>query len=227
MNHSESLSNIGAALAAFQGEVENADKNKGNPAFKSKYADLAEILNTVREPLSRHGLAIIQIPSFADGIAHVETMLLHKSGEFIMGLCSAPVGKQDAQGVGSAITYLRRYMAAAMCGVAQEDDDGNGAVGNSHAGQSTNNRNAQNAGAALTHGAPPPPPAPTEAEIATRKAQVAEYSQVKEEARARMLKRLKNDEAETDKFIKEMEDALKAKDAKLPEVIAALKALGA
>jgi hypothetical protein len=55
-------------------------------------------------------------------------MLCHESGEFISSVCSSPVSKQDAQGIGSAITYLRRYSLAAMCGIAQEDDDGHQAV---------------------------------------------------------------------------------------------------
>ena len=117
------------AMASFQAMVENASKKSVNPAFKSKYADLAEVLNTVREDLGKHGLALMQFPSFQGGVAHVETILSHESGQWMAGLASAPVTKQDAQGVGSAITYLRRYSIAAVCGVAQEDDDANGSVG--------------------------------------------------------------------------------------------------
>lgn len=129
MNKSDSIAAISQAIAKAQNEVENAAKNAKNPHFKSKYADLAELLNTVRPVFSSHGLAIVQMPSFVDGIASVETMISHSSGEWISSICSSPVGKQDAQGVGSAITYLRRYSLAAMCGIAQEDDDGNSAVG--------------------------------------------------------------------------------------------------
>lgn len=130
MNKSESIAAISAAIAKAQNEVENASKNAKNPHFKSKYADLAELLNTVRPVFSGHGLAIVQMPSFVDGVASVETLISHSSGEWISSICSAPVSKQDAQGVGSAITYLRRYSLAAMCGIAQEDDDANsGAVG--------------------------------------------------------------------------------------------------
>ena len=129
MNKSESIAAISQAIAKAQGEVENASKNAKNPHFKSKYADLAELLNTVRPVFSGHGLAIVQMPSFVDGVASVETLISHSSGEWISSICSAPVSKQDAQGVGSAITYLRRYSLAAMCGIAQEDDDANSAVG--------------------------------------------------------------------------------------------------
>lgn len=130
MNKSESIAAISAAIAKAQNEVENASKNANNPHFKSKYADLAELLNTVRPVFSFHGLAILQMPSFDCGVASVETVLSHSSGEWISSICSAPVTKQDAQGVGSVITYLRRYSLAAMCGVAQEDEDANYAVNN-------------------------------------------------------------------------------------------------
>ncbi|NCC85460.1 MAG: hypothetical protein EOM03_15230 [Clostridia bacterium] len=127
MNKSESIAALAAALAKAQGEMENAGKNSVNPHFKSKYADLAEILNTVRPVLSKHGLAVTQFPAFEAGTAHVETILTHASGEWMSGTCSAPVQKSDPQGVGSALTYLRRYSLAAVCGLAQEDDDANSA----------------------------------------------------------------------------------------------------
>jgi hypothetical protein len=69
------------------------------------------------------------MPSFESGLASVETLMTHSSGEWISNICSAPVSKQDAQGVGSAITYLRRYSLASFAGIAQEDDDANAAVG--------------------------------------------------------------------------------------------------
>ena len=128
MEKSESINELAGALAKAQAEIENASKNSNNPHFKSKYADLAEVLNTVRPVFAANGLSFVQMPSFADGKASVETVLMHSSGQYIANTCSAPVSKQDAQGVGSAITYLRRYSLAAFAGVAQEDDDGQGAV---------------------------------------------------------------------------------------------------
>jgi len=125
---SESIAALAKAIALSQLHVENALKSSTNPHFKSKYADLAEILNTVRPVFSANGIAIVQTPTFESGVASVETMLCHESGEFISSVCSSPVNKQDAQGIGSAITYLRRYSLAAMCGIAQEDDDGQHAV---------------------------------------------------------------------------------------------------
>jgi hypothetical protein len=63
MNKSESIAALAAAMAEAQGEMENASKKSTNPHFKSKYADLAEILNTVRPVLARHGLSVVQFPS--------------------------------------------------------------------------------------------------------------------------------------------------------------------
>lgn len=129
IERSESIKELSKALVAFQGDVENATKGSTNPAFKSKYADLAEILNTIRQPLHKHGLAVTQHPSYENGAVHIDTLLLHESGEFLYSCTVIPVTKQDAQGAGSAITYGRRYSLAAILGISQEDDDGNGSIG--------------------------------------------------------------------------------------------------
>jgi hypothetical protein len=125
--HSESLANLAPAFAAAQAEIENATKNASNPHFKSKYADLAEIIETSRPVLAKHGLAVIQIPGYRDGAVMLDVMLLHKSGEWIKGEAGSPLEKATAQSIGSATTYLRRYSLAALCGMAQEDDDGQAA----------------------------------------------------------------------------------------------------
>ena len=127
MYASEQIDQLATALALAQGEVENASKTSQNPHFRSKYADLAEIINTVRPVFSKHGLAVVQSPSYAEGLVSVTTLLTHKSGQWIRDIASAPASKLDAQGVGSAVTYLRRYSLAAFAGIAQEDDDGNAA----------------------------------------------------------------------------------------------------
>ena len=117
-----------AALAAAQGELENASKNAANPHFRSRYADLAEVLNTVRPVLSKHGLCVIQSPSFDGQLVSVATMLGHASGGHVSSTVSCVPAKTDAQGVGAATTYLRRYGLAALVGVSQEDDDGQSAA---------------------------------------------------------------------------------------------------
>ena len=118
------------ALAVAQGAIENASKNAANPHFKSKYADLAEVLNTIRPTFAANGLSLIQSPGYDGSIASVTTVLAHSSGGYITGTASCVPAKADAQGIGAATTYLRRYGAAAVAGIAQEDDDGNAAAHN-------------------------------------------------------------------------------------------------
>lgn len=113
-----------AALSKAQGEIENASKNAANPHFKSKYADLAEVLNTIRPPFAANGLSLIQSPGFDGAMVSVTTLLAHSSGGYITSTASCVPAKSDAQGIGSSTTYLRRYGAAAVAGIAQEDDDG-------------------------------------------------------------------------------------------------------
>ena len=115
------------ALAKAQGEIENASKNAANPHFRSKYADLAEVLNTIRPVFAANGLSISQFPHFDGSLASVTTMLGHAGGGYITFTTSCVPAKSDAQGIGSATTYCRRYGAAAVAGIAQEDDDGNAA----------------------------------------------------------------------------------------------------
>lgn len=119
-----------AALAAAQGEIENAAKSSSNPHFKSKYADLAEVLNTVRPVFAKNGLSLLQSTGFDGSLVSVTTLLAHKAGGYITAIASCVPAKTDAQGVGAATTYLRRYSAAAVAGIAQEDDDGNAAAHN-------------------------------------------------------------------------------------------------
>lgn len=130
MRTSETLKALAPALAKAQGAMKSALKDAENPHFSSRYADLAAVWEACRDVLSSNGLAVVQAvaPMTADGHAVVTTRLLHSSGEWIEEDASTPVAKRDAQGLGSAVTYLRRYSLAAMVGVvADEDDDGNAA----------------------------------------------------------------------------------------------------
>jgi len=128
MNQSEQLNELAAALSKAQGQIEGAKKDSANPFFKSKYADLASVWEACRKPLADNGLSIIQCPEESENGIAIETMLLHSSGQWKSSRYSMPVSKVDAQAVGSAITYGRRYALAAMVGVAPEDDDGNAAA---------------------------------------------------------------------------------------------------
>ena len=130
MNKSESIKELATALAKAQGSIKGAIKDSSNPFFKSKYADLASVVEAIRSAFAANGLSYIQTvePSQADEV-RVETMILHSSGEWIScGVLALPVSKVDAQGYGSALTYARRYSLSAAVGIAPEDDDGNAAV---------------------------------------------------------------------------------------------------
>jgi hypothetical protein len=116
-----------AALAAAQGVIENATKGSVNPHFKSRYADLAEVLNTIRSAFPACGLSIVQSTGYDGSLVAVDTAICHASGGYIVATAACVPAKSDAQGIGAATTYLRRYLAAAMCGIAQEDDDGQAA----------------------------------------------------------------------------------------------------
>lgn len=125
---SESIAALAAALAKAQGEMQGAVKDSENPFFSSKYADLASVWDACRAALSKNGLAVIQMPRSDENGIEVETVLAHSSGEWMSETLRMPVVKTDAQKVGSAITYARRYALAAFVGVAPEDDDGNAAA---------------------------------------------------------------------------------------------------
>lgn len=129
MNTSESINELAAALAKAQAQIQPAKKENVNPAFKSKYADLASVWDACREPLTANGLSVVQMPTdnAEPGRVALVTTLLHSSGQWISSMVSTRIVKDDPQGVGSALTYLRRYALSAMVGVAPDDDDGNAA----------------------------------------------------------------------------------------------------
>lgn len=146
MQHSEQINDLAAALAKAQSEIKGALKDSDNPYFKSKYADLASVWDACREPLTKNGLSVVQVPSteftgepevvttesrsggertvvrVATRVS-VTTRLLHASGQWLEGVVTAMLPTGDPQAVGSAITYLRRYGLQSAVGVAPEDDD--------------------------------------------------------------------------------------------------------
>ena len=125
MEKSESIKELATALCKFQGAVEKVRKSETNPFFKSKYADLSSILDVIRIPLSENGLSFVQFPKDKNGL---ETMLMHTSGEWMSATYEMKPTKDDPQGLGSAITYQRRYALGAILGLnIDDDDDGNAA----------------------------------------------------------------------------------------------------
>lgn len=126
---SDTLGAIAPALAKAQAKLEHASKDRNNLHFKSKYADLPGVVDTIKPVLAANDLAIVQgfVPS-EQGVT-IETRIVHKSGEWIQdeGLF-VPADRNNAQGFGSACTYGRRYALMALVGVApDDDDDGNAA----------------------------------------------------------------------------------------------------
>ncbi len=130
MKCSEQINELAAALAKAQGEIEPAPKDKINPHFKSRYADLASIMDACRGPLAKHGLALIQPVSLNSpaGTVRVTTRLLHASGQWIEDELEMIPKDMSPQAMGSVITYGRRYGVSAMLAiVSDDDDDGNAA----------------------------------------------------------------------------------------------------
>lgn len=124
----ETKAQLFAALSKAQSEIVGAKKDSVNPFFKSKYADLAACWDACREPLANHKLSVIQLPEGgSEGYLKLRTILGHESGESIESVFAMPV-EPTPQGYGSALTYMRRYALAAVVGLAQVDDDAEGAM---------------------------------------------------------------------------------------------------
>lgn len=154
---SAEIGEIAAALSVAQAEISPAEKNATNPHLKNKYANISAIYDAVREVLPKHGLCVVQTMLPTDGTrAHVRTTLAHKSGQWFASECVMPLDRQGgAQGMGSAITYARRYSLSAILGVvADEDDDGNGAQGRNSKAQVEKDR----ANAKANNSSPPTDP---------------------------------------------------------------------
>ena len=133
MTRSESIAALAAALSKAQSAMTGAKKDSVNPHFKSKYADLASVWDACREPLTKNGLSVIQLPGKDEVGYYVETVLAHSSGEFVSCKLHIVPIKDDPQGLGSSITYARKYALAAIAGIAPDDsdDDGEAAMGRS------------------------------------------------------------------------------------------------
>ncbi len=148
MNKSESIKNIAAALCEVQSEIRGYKEDSNNPFYDSKYGDLTSVWAAIRKPLAANGLSIVQtiehcepmqalpemknkkgevLPPPGDPVT-IETILMHKSGEWISGKLEIRADRPGPQAIGIAITYGRRYSLAAIVGIAPEDDDAEGAT---------------------------------------------------------------------------------------------------
>jgi hypothetical protein len=130
---SASTKNIARALCAAQKEIEPAIKDKVNPAFRSRYADLSAVYDACIPALTRAGIAVAGhlhlYPVESEGLVILEMRLTHaETGEFFSSFFPVVPQKKDPQGMGSALTYARRYcLSALVCVVADDDDDGHAA----------------------------------------------------------------------------------------------------
>ena len=179
---SEQINEIATALAKAQATLENVSKDRENPHFRSRYATLSGVLDEVRPKLAAQGISIFQAPvnGESDSIG-VTTRLLHSSGQWIESAVFVRPTKFDAQGVGSVLTYLRRYSLMAVSGVGPEDDDANAAVGRPQERIQTN-------GATRAVAAPLPPARPAHVNGATLPAHPEESAEATfAKQRVRML----------------------------------------
>lgn len=125
MNQSEQVNELFGAMSAAQAELRNPVKNMRNSHFKNEYADLTSVLDAIRPVISSHGLSIIQSVDMIDERVTIQTQINHQSGQWIK--CSAmvpiPETKNICQTIGTISTYLRRYQALSMVGIATSEDD--------------------------------------------------------------------------------------------------------
>ena len=132
---SETIGKLATALAKARGELDHPTRNKVNPHFKNSYADLTAVLDAVTPTFSENGLAIIQM---IEGDTLVTT-LTHSSGEFITQAANIPPNN-NAQQLGSALTYLRRYTVQALAAIAADDDDDGAAASKSTKNNANNSK---------------------------------------------------------------------------------------
>ena len=130
------MSALAEALVAAQAELpcaigKDADGQIGQRSYR--YLTLDKLIAETRPILQKHGLAIIQAPTFIqrgeDGaIPALATTLTHVSGEEASSSMPLYLGDKTMQGLGSAITYARRYAWQSILGIAAEEDTDAGEV---------------------------------------------------------------------------------------------------
>jgi len=128
---SDNIADLAIALSKAQAENGTVHKDAKNPFFKSNYASLAQVWETVRPALTANGLSVVQLPSQDATGYYVESMLIHSSGQWIKCRTYMKPVKEDPQGIGSLISYARRYALQSLVMVCPDDDDGEMAMGRS------------------------------------------------------------------------------------------------
>ena len=129
MIRSETISEFTKAFIKAQAEMEKASKSSENPFFSNRYADLEEVISTVKGPLNRNNIAFVQTISTEEETMFVETFLIHESGEFISSKAKISLAKpNDPQALGSLLSYFKRYQLQAITGLPTTDDDAESAM---------------------------------------------------------------------------------------------------
>lgn len=120
-----SIANIAKALSAAQRLVKPALRDRDNPYFKSKYADLASVTAAIQEPFTSNGLSWTQPASTSDDLACavITTWLMHVSGEMIQSQLRLKLKDSSPTTFGATVALGRRYALAAIAGLATDDDD--------------------------------------------------------------------------------------------------------
>jgi hypothetical protein len=121
---------IDEALFALQGLLRGVKKDSKNPHFKSNYASLEQVTDTIRPHMQELGIYWLQMPGkIVDGSIQVTTRITHaESRENIEFTMEIPLAKRDPQGAGSSLTYAMRYSLMAALGLPPTDDDAETAI---------------------------------------------------------------------------------------------------
>lgn len=122
---------VSAAFVKAQKEFKPAVKSASNPHLRSKYAKLEDVISAVREGLAKHDLAFTQSSYLEDGVLTLTTRLIHSSGEMLYSSMSIPITKADSQGIGSTLSYAKRYSLSSLLGVSSGDMDDDGVASSS------------------------------------------------------------------------------------------------
>jgi hypothetical protein len=140
MNKSEQINELATALALAQSKFPTVTKDANNPFFRSKYADLAALIEAIQPHMGSNGLSVVQLAStdVEQKLVVITTMLMHKSGQWISEEFKMPTPDWKAQGLGSATTYCRRYSLQSMLNLGAADDDGEAAQNRGGQGKAEN-----------------------------------------------------------------------------------------
>jgi len=121
--------NLIESLVKAQSEMTHAAFDQTNPHFKSKFASLKSVIDAIKPALNNNGIFFMQVSHPLDHGVGIETIFCKADEKLSTGVVMVPVDKANAQGLGSALTYAKRYSLAMACGIAADvDDDGNGAA---------------------------------------------------------------------------------------------------